>query len=97
MPIPTIIMTVSGCMVKRPKIEMEGPTNSCNQGLADMAKAENGIISMPTIIEVTARYFFITWVIKTTNKTTTAGLTLASHSGLAASPCMRMTYLGMVA
>ncbi len=45
--------------------------------------AAGGINIIPTSMDVTARYRFMIWVIITTKITTTAGFTLASHSGFA--------------
>ena len=48
-------------------------------------------------MEVMAERRAMQRVMKLTQKTTMKGLTLAIQPGLALSPAMRMTYLGMVA
>ena len=62
-----------------------------------MQRAEKGMRSMPMFMAVIAAAFFMSCVMITTNRTTTAGFTLAIHSGDASRPTSRITYLGMVA
>ena len=62
-----------------------------------ISNADTGIRNMPIFIEVIAVRFAIHRVIKLTQQTTTNGFTLAIHPGLAVSPAIRMTYLGIVA
>ena len=62
-----------------------------------ISRAEKGIRNIPIFMEVIADRFAIKRVTKLTQQTTTNGFTLAIQPGLAVSPAIRITYLGIVA
>ena len=62
-----------------------------------MSSAESGMRNIPMVIDVIAERRAMSRVTKLTPSTTTSGFTLAIQPGRAASPAMRITYLGMVA
>ena len=62
-----------------------------------ISNAETGIRNIPMFMDVIAVRFAIHLVMKLTQQTTTKGFTLAIQPGLAVSPAIRITYLGIVA
>ena len=89
MAIPIIIIKATGCIPRMVSADNWLPN--------DITKAENGMMSMPMIMDVRAVRFFIKEVIKFTSTNTTNGFTLAYQPGVAPSPIRRITYLGIVA
>ena len=92
--IPTIRVSVTGCMVVSPNTEIGSPPIIFPK---DMINAEKGIINIPTMMDDKGERFFIIVVIKFTNRKTKKGFTLAIHPGEASAPTIRITYLGIEA
>ena len=60
-----------------------------------MITADMGISASAMAMELTGASFLTSCVTGTTQRTTTSGFTLAYHSGIAWSPTVRRTYLGI--
>ena len=84
-------------LIESDDLDVDINTSLPNRFPHAISNAETGIRNIPMFMDVIAVRFAIHLVMKLTQQTTTKGFTLAIQPGLAVSPAIRITYLGIVA